>query len=410
MIATVAVTVLTLATACGRPASSRSSDPAKRTAVLRALGQQIFMDTSLSASGRIACATCHVPDRAFGPPDGRAVQLGGINGNAPGMRAVPTLRYLQRIRPFTRHALEPPEDDDDGEGPVDGGPAGGLTWDGRVDRARDQARLPLLSPYEMGNATIDDVSARILAAPYASDVRQFMAESREDATSVALDALQAFESTPELFAPYTSRFDDVTRGRAAFTPIERTGLVLFMNRDLGNCASCHPSEPDRDGTPPAFSDYGMVALGLPRNADIPANRDPRYVDLGLCGPSRIDLVNESQYCGRFRTPTLRNVATRQVFFHNGSVHTLRDAVAFYATRDSDPARWFPRGADGLTLLFDDLPARYRANVETGAPFGLVRGRARLSDSDVDAIVAFLETLTDADMRNVSAPPAGSARR
>src|SRR5262249_21348808 len=148
----------------------------------------------------------------------------------------------------------------------------------------------------------------------------------------------------------------------------------------GNCASCHPSEPLRDGTPPAFSDYGLVALGLPRNAEIPANGDARYVDLGMCGPARIDLANEAKACGRFRTPTLRNVATREVFFHNGVVHTLRDAVAFYATRDSDAARWFPRGPGGVPLLFDDLPARYRANVETGAPFGLVHGHARLSDS------------------------------
>jgi cytochrome c peroxidase len=143
-----------------------------------------------------------------------------------------------------------------------------------------------------------------------------------------------------------------------------------------------------------------VALGLPRNPAIPANRDPRYDDLGMCGPFRTDVSADAGYCGRFRTPTLRNVATRQVFFHNGVVHSLRDAVAFYATRDSDPARWFARGAGGPPKLFTDLPSIYKANVETGAPFGLVHGRPRLTDADVAAIVAFLKTLTDSDAWNV----------
>jgi cytochrome c peroxidase len=356
----------------------------------------VFSDATLSASGRLSCASCHRPDRAFGPPDGRPVQLGGASGAVPGMRAVPTLRYLQTIPPFTRHAFQ----SDDDEGSVDNGPTGGLTWDGRVDRARDQARMPLLSPFEMGNATIDDVGTKVLAAPYAAAVRQLMAETGENAANVALEALEAYEQTPEVFAPYSSKFDDVLKGRAALNPIEVRGFVLFTNRDLGNCASCHPSQPARDGTPPAFSDYGLVALGLPRNPAIPANRDPRYDDLGMCGPFRTDVSADAGYCGRFRTPTLRNVATRQVFFHNGVVHSLRDAVAFYATRDSDPARWFARGAGGPPKLFTDLPSIYKANVETGAPFGLVHGRPRLTDADVAAIVAFLKTLTDSDAWNV----------
>ena len=53
-----------------------------------------------------------------------------------------------------------------------------------------------------------------------------------------------------------------------------------------------------------------------------------------------------EYCGLFRTPTLRNVATRQTFFHNGVVHSLRQAVEFYAERDTNPERWYPKDADG----------------------------------------------------------------
>lgn len=72
------------------------------------------------------------------------------------------------------------------------------------------------------------------------------------------------------------------------------------------------------GTPPQFTDYGLVAIGVPRNTAIPANVDPSFFDLGLCGPLRSDLRDRAEYCGRFKTPTLRNTATRRVFFTTGS--------------------------------------------------------------------------------------------
>ena len=313
---------------------------------------------------------------------------------------MPSLRYLQAVPPFTRHLFAT---SDEGDESVDQGPSGGLTWDGRVDRGRDQARIPLLSTFEMANTSAADVAARVLAAPYAGNARRLAAEGGEDVFDAALEALEAYEEDPAVFAPYTSRYDAVLRDTGRLTPEEQRGLDAFNDPRKGNCATCHPSRPDRRGIPPAFSDYGFVALGVPRNPDISANADPRYFDLGLCGPLRADVAEHAEYCGRFRTPTLRNVATRSVFFHNGVAHTLRDVVAFYATRDSQPARWYGRGADGAPQRFDDLPAEYRGNVEMSAPFGQrPGGRPSLSDDDVDAIVAFLETLTDADVQNVRA--------
>jgi cytochrome c peroxidase len=92
---------------------------------------------------------------------------------------------------------------------------------------------------------------------------------------------------------------------------------------------------------------------------------------------------------------LRNVATRRVFFHNGVVHSLRAAVAFYAERDTWPEKWYPRSADGEVRKFDDLPPQYRANVETEPPFGGHPGdRPPLSEAEIDDIAAFLQTLTD----------------
>jgi cytochrome c peroxidase len=367
---------------------------------LRALGRRMFVDASLSSSGGLSCASCHRLDRAFGPPNGLAVQEGGASLARSGVRAVPSLRYLQAVPPFTRHQFAP---SDEGDESVDQGPSGGLTWDGRVDRGRDQARIPLLSAFEMANASSADVVHRVLAAPYAGEASRLAAAEGDDVFTTALEALEAYEEDPVVFSPYSSRYDAVLKGAATLTAQEEHGLDVFNDPHKGNCASCHPSQVDQRGIPPAFSDYGFVALGVPRNPAIPANADPRYFDLGLCGPLRTTFAGRAEYCGRFRTPTLRNVATRSAFFHNGVVHTLRDAVAFYTTRDSQPERWYGRGPDGAPAPFDDLPSEYRPNVEVGTPFGQhPGGPPSLSDDEIDAIVAFLETLTDADARNVRA--------
>ena len=77
------------------------------------------------------------------------------------------------------------------------------------------------------------------------------------------------------------------------------------------------------------------------------------------------------------------------------MHSLREAVAFYVERDRRPEKWFPRGPDGKVRKFDDLPARYLNNINMEPPFGGRPGDpARLTESDIDDIVAFLKTLTD----------------
>src|SRR3546814_7422914 len=67
----------------------------------------------------------------------------------------------------------------------------------------------------------------------------------------------------------------------------------------------------------------LFRSGVPRNPEIPANADASYYDLGLCGPMRTDQHDNQNYCGLFKTPSLRNVAERGAFFHNGRFHTLR---------------------------------------------------------------------------------------
>lgn len=367
-----------------------------RAAALADLGKRMFFDPSLSASGKLACSSCHDPAHGFGPANALDVEIGGPNMDMPGVRAAPSLTYLQADPQFTEHFFD---SEDEGDESVDNGPTGGLMWDGRADRAEGQVRLPLTSPFEMANGDATEVAAKLMSASYAGDLRALFGTGALDDSDAALDAagqaLAAFEETPSLFYPYSSKYDAYLAGKATLTAQEMRGLRAFEAEEKGNCASCHISQVANDGEPPQFTDFGLIALGAPRNPRLASNRDPNYFDLGACGPLRTDLAGRAEYCGLFRTPPLRNVALRQTFFHNGLFHSLRDAVAFYATRDTDPGRWYPKDAAGVVQKFDDLPTPYQGNINTDPPFGGKPGdKPSLTDADVDDIVAFLGTLTD----------------
>ena len=390
-------------------------------AELGALGRAMFNDPGLSASGRLSCASCHDPAAAFGPNARTPSPFADGDPAHAGTRAIPSLRYAQFTARFSEHST----DDEDSHG-ADGGPTGGFTWDGRADTAREQALIPLFDAREMANADAAALARRVAAAPYAARFRAAFSPPHGDvfddpARVVAWVALafEVFEQGPE-FAPFDSRYDRWLAGRATLTPAQLRGLALFRDPDKGNCDSCHPSRRSAGGRAPLFTDAGFVALAVPRRADLPplpasaassvqpvaALARGDQADLGLCRSGRRGLTDDASFCGRFRTPTLRNVALRASFFHNGGLHTLRDAVAFYATRDTDPARWYPRDADGSVRAYDDLPADAAAFVHRGAPFTpRPDGRARLDERDIDDIVAFLRTLTDADM---DAPAAAAA--
>jgi cytochrome c peroxidase len=359
-------------------------------------GRRLFFDQAISASGKLSCASCHDPAHAYGPADARAVQPGGKDMSQMGLRAVPSLRYLQATPQFTEHYYD---SDDDADASIDNGPTGGLTWDGRVDRGRDQARLPLLSPFEMANEDPAAVVARVRKSPSAGLLREAVGAAAFADTGKAFDAilraLEAYEQRYVEFYPYSSKYDDYLAGKANLTAQEARGLAVFNDPAKGNCAHCHISARGKDGTPPQFTDYGLAALGVPRNAEIPANADPAFYDLGLCGPLRTDLRDRPEYCGMFKSPSLRNVATRRTFFHNGVFHTLKEAIEFYAERDTRPEKWYPRNDDGTARKFDDLPSRYHVNVNVEPPFDRRSGdQPALAERDVDDIVAFLQTLSD----------------
>ncbi|HVV50376.1 MAG TPA: cytochrome c peroxidase, partial [Polyangia bacterium] len=304
-------------------------------------------------------------------------------------------RYLQALPPFSEHHFDEAVDES-----VDQGPTGGHGWDGRADTTHDQARLPLTSPFEMANPDVDAVVARLARGPLAPRFRAvfgddvFAAPAR--GSTALLLSLEVFQQSPKDFYPCTSRYDAYLRRQGTLTPREQRGLALFDDPKKGNCASCHPSGIRQDGFP-NFTDFGYNAVAVPRNRTLPANADPAFHDLGLCGPLRTDLARHAAYCGEFRVPSLRNVALRRAFFHNGVFHRLDEVLAFYVSRDTDPARWYGK-AGGQVDPFDDLPAAYRANVNRDPPFGgRPGGRPALNKREIADVIAFLETLTDGEL-------------
>ena len=351
-----------------------------------ALGRKIFMDQSLSASGKQSCASCHDPANALAQTNSLAVQLGGPNADQPGFRAVPSLRYLKFNPAFSFAA--------------DGTPTGGFNRDGRAQTLSEQARRPFLAPHEMANASKADVIERLKKTDYAQQFKAVFGNTILDHPDDAFDrvafALQQFEKEDTSFHPFDSKYDFFLAGKAMLSNAELRGLALFNNPAKGNCAACHTSARAADGSPPLFTDFTFDNLGVPRNPAIPATADPAYFDLGLCGPDRTDLAARTDLCGAFKVPTLRNVATRKVFFHNGVFSKLRDVVRFYVRRDTNPEEWYPVGPDGTVQKFNDLPAQYHGNVNTTeGPYNRLPGMAAaLTDEEIDDVVQFLGTLTD----------------
>ncbi|HGL6720256.1 cytochrome-c peroxidase [Burkholderia contaminans] len=392
------------------PAVAPASQPQTRAQVfegvkqMTALGKELFFDPSLSGSGKLACASCHSAEHAFGPPNALSVQLGGDDMHRTGFRAVPSLKYLRGIPPFSEHFHDSP---DEGDESIDAGPTGGLTWDGRVDTRDAQARIPLTSPFEMSSSPAR-VAKAVRAAPYADAFRKAFGDQvlgDDQATfDAVLRALDAFQQQPALFDPYTSKYDAYLAGHAQLTPAELRGLQLFNDEKKGNCASCHISQRTLEGGPPQFSDFGLIAIAVPRNRALPVNRDARFHDLGACGPERTDLKGRDEFCGLFRTPSLRNVALRKTFFHNGVYHTLEDVMRFYVERDIHPEKFYPV-VNGKVQIYDDLPKRYWPNINREPPFDRKRGeQPALNAAEIKDVIAFLGTLTDGYQQ--TAAPAG----
>ena len=343
-----------------------------------ALGEALFFDVNLSRNRTQACATCHNPDFGFADPRptdaGLAVSLGD-DGVSLGDRNAPTASYARFSPPF--HQME------------DGSYRGGQFLDGREADLHGQAGGPPLNPIEMGMPDKASVVDRLKENPaYVSAFDALFSpgvlEDPDSGYEAMRASIAAFEHTP-VFSPFDSKYDRYLRGEATFTDQEELGRVLFFSQQFTNCNQCHQLHTSQISPTETFSNYEYHNIGIPENEAARALNGVAddHVDRGLLDNP---LVSDPQHAGKFKVPTLRNVAVTGPYMRNGVFEELRTAVLFYNKYNST--------APGA-----------QTNPETGEPWGepeidgtlslkeLEHGPA-LDDQRIDALVAFLKTLTD----------------
>ncbi|MGF6348498.1 cytochrome-c peroxidase [Variovorax sp. W2I14] len=444
-------------TACNGNGNAVATAPAPRKQVLSMpaqVGQLAFFDKNLSSGRNMSCASCHDPQYAYGPPNSISVQLGS-DIKQTGARAVPSLRYKESTPPFSEDAPNP-------DGVTSNSPGGGFMWDGRgTTTMAAQAALPLLNPVEMNNSSKEAVVKAVQNGAYAGLFKQTFGANVFDNTDAAFDALgtaiQALETEDLSFHPYSSKYDLYVFNKigGVLTPAERRGEVLFHSTGVTNCSGCHYTGANFNGNSGLMTDFTYQALGAPRNDrsipnnpdPIPANDDPAYFDMGLCGPFRTDYMpapgKAHPYCGMFKVPVLRNAATRGAFFHNGVLHSLEQVVNFYNTRDTNPEYWYPSHGDGTgkpqanpvwalqpTAVpgatvdkYNDLPPVQQGNVDEEMPMGTGEGGEKtlasgtkprapgatpvMTPQQIADLVCFLGTLSDG--YQPSSAPSASGR-
>jgi len=376
-----ALAVLSLAIGLGWKATAKPTLSAQAR-----LGQLLFHDPSLSASGQLSCATCHDPQAAHGPANDLPTQMGGPRMDQMGQRSAPSLRYLSFTPAFGVDAQ--------------GKASGGFFWDGRADSLQAQAMGPLLHPQEMANANAAELTQRLAKGPHATRFEEVFGSQLWQQPQAALEAvalaLARYQIEDPQFQPFDSLFDAYLRGQAQLNPAQERGWAWFKDPQKGNCAACHNADIGPDGRHPLFTDHSYDNLGVPHNPQLAHNRNPSTHDLGLCQRPDGTLRQRVDLCGAFKVPTLRNVAVKRVFFHNGQFKSLTEALHFYVERDTHPQRWYPTRADGKVAVYNDLPARWHRHVnQSEVPYDRALGaEPALNAAEIQDLAAFLSTLTD----------------
>jgi cytochrome c peroxidase len=327
------------------------------------LGKLMYKDTAFSFNGTQSCQTCHHPSVGFADPDNAAdpesaVVSVGADGVSTGGRNAPSAAYA-------------------GASPVlqkgeDGEYRGGMFWDGRAtghildDPLAEQAQGPPLNPVEMGLADKAAVVAAVAASEYADLFLEVFGETALDDVDSAYDdigrAIAAYERSHSV-QRFHSRFD---HGR--LTAAQQRGQTLFA----ANCAVCHPNTAGTTGAA-LFTTCGYANIGLPVNPLLAGNP----VDLGLGGFLETDFLGDkimadadyASHYGKFKIPTLRNVANTPPYGHNGVYATLEEMVAHL----NDRSGVVPEVADNISPLVGDMG---------------------LNGDQIADIVAFLNALSD----------------
>ena len=362
------------------------------------LGKNLFFD-KIASPDNMSCATCHAPSTGFTGP------IGGINKHGAVYRGAVPQRFGNRKPPSAAYATLSPifHYDTDEELFI-----GGNFWDGRAtgedlgNPAADQALGPFLNPVEQNNPSKQAVCEQVAASKYSYLFEPAFGDPISCASDSDVEknydriglAIAAYEASTEV-NQFSSKFDYVQSGMAKFSAQELRGFELFTNEEEGGgkCALCHPADSDKA----LFTDFSFDNLGVPKNPLNPFyDMDEVYLDDGSPinpeGADWIDpglggfLATRSEWAGmadenmgKHKVPTLRNVAKAngnnfpKAYMHNGVFKSLNEVVHFYNTRD----------------VIDWPPPEVAENVNEDE-----LGDLGLTDAEEDAIVAFMETLSD----------------
>lgn len=318
-----------------------------------ALGEKLFHDTRFSTTGKVACATCHVAEKAF--TDGPLSVSEGIHG-LTGTRNAPTVVNAVFME--------------------------SMFWDGRSPSLEDQALHPFVNPVEMGLKDHQPILDIVRTDPeYVSAFKSVFGASSDAVTMAEVtQAIAAFERTQ---VAGDSPFDRWFFGRdpEALTPAQKRGYALFVNE--GRCVSCHLIEQ----TTALFTDNRFHNIGVGINkiqGEVPAlakeflkaEVTASEVDAAVLSNKKTSEIGRFVVTrgfddlGAFKTPTLRNVAATAPYMHDGSLATLREVVVHYnnggVTQEGDRVNDFLSG--GIRPL-------------------------NLTDGQIDDLVAFMEALT-----------------
>jgi cytochrome c peroxidase len=347
------------------------------------LGKELYFD-NISSPATMSCADCHASRSGFsGPVAGINLHGAVYPGAAPnvfGNRRPPTAAYA---------TFSPVFHYDDEEGLF----IGGNFWDGRAtgetlgSPAAEQALGPFLNPVEHNLPDAKTVLEMIADEKYIWLWEKVWGEplmyETDEQISMNYDrvglSIAAFEASEEV-NQFSSKYDYYLQGRVELTEQEQWGLELFNGK--GQCALCHPSQ-TTNGEPPLFTDFTFDNLGTPKNPENPVyDEDPGFIDPGLGG----FLMTREEYeylaydnWGKHKVPTLRNVGKGpddqfpKAYMHNGVFKSLKEVVHFYNTRDVE--EW-PDPEVAKNVNTDEL------------------GDLKLTDAEEDAIVAFMNTLSD----------------
>lgn len=344
---------ITLAIALGASAQDGAPEPAPvdpKQTEKAALGNILFNDPTLSNPPGQSCATCHRPDMAFS--DGKVVSEGA--NKSPGVRNTPSLMYARFSGAFIYEDWRRTW-------------VGGQFWDGRADTLAEQALGPLLNPIEMGNTReilADNLRKTSYTNLFEAIYGKEVFSNNENLLNAAADALQAFQMT-DTFAPFTSKFDYAQRGLVELTEQEKLGRRLFDGKAA--CLDCHAGwGADKQ----LFTSFSYHNILTPPNIAL----NNGIADIGAAANPKLNADEKKLAQGRFKTPTMRNITKTAPYMHNGVFKTLREVIEYYNDVD-DRKRWGPAS-------FPETKSH------------MLTAKLNLTEEEIDALLAFLEALTD----------------